>query len=240
MDIFGKLTPEMVLDEDGIKGSPSYHEPAHWGMDILKVGTSLGSGGIGYLYNDSIYRVGDSGSGNYQNVIEGPVRSRMNLNFSRWSVDQQLLNVTHQIDIIAGSYFYESLVTYSGTDNRIDLVAGIVNMKSDTLYSQKLNEEFTVLYTHDYQSEDSTLLTMALLVPSERVTRIGETRSSGDGVTETYFAALKAESGIPVPFRFYSLWEKEDARWGSRDQVHRFLKKEADRWAYPVKLKIAG
>ena len=35
MDIFGKTTPEMVLEEVGIKGAPSYHEPGPWGLDVL-------------------------------------------------------------------------------------------------------------------------------------------------------------------------------------------------------------
>ena len=39
MDIFGKLTEEMVLDNVGIADGPSYHEPDVWGMDVLKVAT---------------------------------------------------------------------------------------------------------------------------------------------------------------------------------------------------------
>lgn len=38
IDIFGKKTPEMVLQNVGQDGFDSYHETAEWGMDILKVG----------------------------------------------------------------------------------------------------------------------------------------------------------------------------------------------------------
>ena len=76
MDIFGKLTGEMVLDSVGVAGRQSYHDPDDWGMDVLKVGTSLGAGSIGYMYSDSIYRVGDSGSGTYELLMEGSQRSR--------------------------------------------------------------------------------------------------------------------------------------------------------------------
>ncbi len=129
MDIFGKLTGEMVLDSVGIAGTPSYHEPDAWGMDILKVGTSLGAGGIGYMYKDSIYRVGDNGSGNYKPVFEGSQRSRFNLTFSNWNVDGSELDVIQQIEISAGKHYYQSSVSFSGTDPGLDLVVGIVNMK---------------------------------------------------------------------------------------------------------------
>src|SRR5690606_41170855 len=39
-DIFGKKTPDLVLQDVGLDGFESYHHPAPWGMDILKVGAS--------------------------------------------------------------------------------------------------------------------------------------------------------------------------------------------------------
>lgn len=46
-DIFGKQVSEPVLSQIGELGS--YHELAPWGMDVLKVGPSLGIGGIGVI-----------------------------------------------------------------------------------------------------------------------------------------------------------------------------------------------
>jgi unsaturated rhamnogalacturonyl hydrolase len=47
-DIFGKKTTDPVLQGIGLDGYESYHHPAPWGMDILKVGESLGTGGFGF------------------------------------------------------------------------------------------------------------------------------------------------------------------------------------------------
>ena len=121
MDIFGKLTREMVLDSVGVAGRQSYHEPDSWGMDVLKVGTSLGAGGIGYMFNDSIYRVGDNGSGSYEVLFEGSQRSRFNLSYNNWKVENSPLNVSHQIEIVAGRYCFQSFVTYSGAEKNLDL-----------------------------------------------------------------------------------------------------------------------
>ncbi|MEO0581608.1 MAG: DUF4861 family protein [Bacteroidota bacterium] len=48
MDIFGKTTSNMILDSVGRKGDASYHELQEWGMDILKVGSSLGAGSLAF------------------------------------------------------------------------------------------------------------------------------------------------------------------------------------------------
>lgn len=46
-DIFGKQSPEPALANIAEYGS--YHDLADWGMDVLKVGPSLGMGGIGIM-----------------------------------------------------------------------------------------------------------------------------------------------------------------------------------------------
>ncbi|MCK4879237.1 MAG: DUF4861 domain-containing protein [Bacteroidales bacterium] len=233
-DIFGKTTPEMVLDNVGKEGEPSYHEPGEWGLDVLKVGTSLGAGGIGYMFNDSIYRVGDSGSGTYQVLFHGTQRSRFNLNYTNWMVEDQALNVTHQIEIVAGRHYYQGMVTYSGSEEPMSLVPGIVNMKSDSLHVIKLNDHYTALFTFDQQSEDGSLLAMALVVPSAYLKSTGETRNEGEGIIQTYYAVLDASPGEPVPYRFYSLWEKENQKWSSMEEIENYLKTEAERWTQSV------
>jgi hypothetical protein len=238
IDIFGKLTVEMVLDSVGVAGRPSYHEPAAWGMDILKVGTSLGAGAIGYLYDDSIYRVGDNGSGSYQVLFEGPLRSRFLLTYSNWMVDGSPLEVSQQVEITAGRHYYQSWVTCRGTLTKVQLVPGIVNMKSDSLHILSLNDHYTALLTLDNQAEDSSMLAMALVVPSGEMRKVGETMDTGEGITQTYYAVLETTEGQPVPYRFYALWEMEDPAWASLDQVARFLESEAERGTQSLIIRV--
>ena len=207
-------------------------------MDILKVGTSLGAGGIGYLYNDSIYRVGDNGSATYEKVFEGSQRSRFNFSFNNWSVDGNPVNVLQQIEISAGKHYYQSAVSHAGSDLDLELVAGIVNMKSEEVYVLKLGDHHTALLTHDLQSEDTTLLAMALLVPNQYLVRHGESKDQGEGITQTYYVVLEANEGDPVPYRFYALWEREDSRWSSLDEVKTYLEEEAARWTQSIGYKM--
>lgn len=54
LDVFGKKTTEPVLQNIG-RGD-DYHAMSDWGMDILKVGNSLGAGGLG-VYEDGKMRM---------------------------------------------------------------------------------------------------------------------------------------------------------------------------------------
>ena len=238
MDIFGKLTSEMVLDGVGLPGTSSYHEPAAWGMDVLKVGTSLGSGAIGYLYKDSIYRVGDNGSGTYRVAFEGTQLSRFYLSHADWKVEDLSLDVNHQIDIAAGRHYFQAKVTYTGTDETLPLVTGIVNINSDSLHVMELDNNHMGLFTHAPQAEDTSLLTMALIIPKDYILSYGATKDEGEGVTQTYYVVLDAQAGEAVPYRFYSLWEKEDPRWKSMEEVQTFLQGEAERWSQSLMFEV--
>lgn len=234
MDIFGKTTSEMVLEEVGIEGAPSYHEPGPWGMDVLKVGTSLGAGGIAYLFKDSLYRLGDNGSGSYEVVFQGPLRSRFKLDYPDWRLGEEQLHVSHQVQIVAGRLCYGNLVSYSGTEEELSLVPGIVNMHSDSLHMVQLNEQFTALLTHDRQSEDGSWLCMALVVPSAYLSSWGETPDEGEGIIQTYYAALDASPNEAQLYRFYAFWEKEDPGWASLAEIENYLQTEAERLSQSV------
>jgi len=59
IDIFGKKTPANVLQTVGI-GGDTYHKMAPWGMDVLKVGETVGIGGIGRLRDGKAVQLGKS------------------------------------------------------------------------------------------------------------------------------------------------------------------------------------
>jgi len=48
IDIFGKKTNALVLQNVGLDGFDSYHEMQEWGVDILKVGDALGIGTLAF------------------------------------------------------------------------------------------------------------------------------------------------------------------------------------------------
>ncbi|ESQ74253.1 glycoside hydrolase family 88 protein [Asticcacaulis sp. AC402] len=59
IDVFGKKTPGPVLQTIG-QGLDNYHDMAPWGMDIFKVGDTVGIGGIGVLRGGKATQLGKS------------------------------------------------------------------------------------------------------------------------------------------------------------------------------------
>ncbi len=57
IDVFGKKSAELILSKIG-RGGDDYHAMSAWGMDILKVGASLGAGGIGVFENGEVRQIG--------------------------------------------------------------------------------------------------------------------------------------------------------------------------------------
>lgn len=58
-DVFGKRTADLVLDKVDYRSN--YHDLADWGLDVQKVGPSLGIGGLGLYRGDSLERFGNQG-----------------------------------------------------------------------------------------------------------------------------------------------------------------------------------
>jgi len=58
LDIFGKRKADLVLSNVG-RGE-DYHVMADWGMDILKVGNSLGAGGFGIYKEGEVVQIGEA------------------------------------------------------------------------------------------------------------------------------------------------------------------------------------
>ena len=58
LDVFGKKQPDLILSGTG-RGD-DYHQMADWGMDILKVGASLGAGGVGVFENGKVRQIGEA------------------------------------------------------------------------------------------------------------------------------------------------------------------------------------
>ena len=235
MDIFGKVTTEMVLDGVGYKDAPSYHSyNPEWGVDVLKVGNSLGAGSIAYQHNGALYRVGDNGHGTCTVLTEGPLRSSFRFGFEGWQMGEEALDVVHDVTISAGKYYYESEVMYGGTEEEVQLVTGIVNMLSEELHEVETGVAVKAFYTYDHQSDDGTKLGMGLMVRAENFAGISEAPESGDGIVDTYCLHMKAAAGKPVKFRFYTVWEREDERWETAAGFEELLREEAERMVAPV------
>lgn len=231
MDIFGKRTTEMVLNKVGL--GDNYHELSDWGMDILKVGNSLGSGAIGIERNNKLYRIGDNGKGTIERFYQGPLKTEFAFIFPDWKLESDSIYINHYISITAGQYAYKSTVFAQGLAESDFIISGIVNMLSDELFVEKSGNH-NILFTHSIQAEDSKKLAMALIIPEKYFKGEKEAPKAGNGIIDTYYARMNLNGQKEAEFYFYALWETSDNRFADTGYVREFLKSEAQKLNNPI------
>ena len=225
IDIFGKTTVNMVMDSVGVNGR-EYHTLADWGMDILKVGNSLGAGAIAIGIGDSLYRVGPCDEGKYRLVAEGPVRAILELTYKNVPAATRLYQVTHQITIYAGGRSYWSKVWVNNLQGDEELVTGIVNLHNIQADSFATGNK-KILYALGNQGFSDELLGMGLIVPADQLVRYCEAPATGNGIVSTHLASIKLNNESPSEYRFMAAWENSDPQIKDKDYFVRLLQAEA-------------
>ncbi|THU39679.1 DUF4861 domain-containing protein [Niastella caeni] len=233
-DIWGKTTNRMVLDEVGTDTSKNYHQQADWGMDVLKVGASLGAGSLALLVplpngKDTLVRLGGKNIERvtYEKVADGPVRAICRLHYLNWKIVEGLppVSITEEIHIWGGQYFYESHLTITGAPAGAQLVTGIVNLKSKNVHEINLNC-WRAIYTYDEQSENKDKLGLAVVMRTAHVAGTSTTPNANTDIQNTYIMKANIKDNDPLYFRFYAGWEKSDQMFSTEQLFHAFLAHE--------------
>lgn len=250
-DLFGKLQPRMILDKIGTPELGSYHYLSDWGMDVLHCGSSLGSGGIALLKNDSLYRLGSTEVYEYQKIVEGPVRSIFELRYAGWDVAGEKMGAVERITIYPGKYWFESDVIVNGCSENDQIVTGIVTsqLKREPFAFEAGN--FQCIGTHDVQSLNNDELGMAAIVPLQEAGKIARTsninffklgfqtvveKSFSNIISETYYIGQKCTSGVAAKHYFFSVWGLEKEQWKTEEGFRKYISEEAEKLSQPIEI----
>ncbi|MCW0484323.1 DUF4861 domain-containing protein [Gaoshiqia sediminis] len=252
-DLYGKLKPDMVLDKIHTPELGDYHTLADWGMDVLHCGSSLGSGGLALLENDSLYRLGSTETYEYQKIVEGPVRSVFDLKYGGWDVDGQNLSAVERVSIYPGKYWFQSDVTVSGFTGEKQVVTGIVTSLLKNEPFQFDADVYKAIATLDVQSLNNDELGMAVLAKADEVTRIDRTtdinffelgyqtvpeKNFSQVISETYYLAQKITNDVPARHFFFAVWGLENPKWKEISEFEKYISGEAEKLSNPVVVTI--
>jgi len=233
-DIFGKTTNELVIDKVGLEGN--YHKLQAWGMDVLKVGSSLGAGSLAILKNDSLVRLSDTEEAIYELVTTGPVRSIIKLTYTGWHTGGQPQDIIETITIWANLNSYESNVSLIPHNTPDTLVTGIVDLKQAPKFSVE-HETYQAIYTYGKQSENNDQLGMGIIIDQQNFLAFSEAKKDGEGITNTYTAYLKPYQHT-YRYRFFAGWELQNKTFSDRQAFEDALKEEAISFTTPIQIKI--
>ena len=237
IDIWGKKTEEMVLQNVG-KGD-DYHSMADWGMDILKVGNSLGAGAIGAKTGDTLHRLQGTEYEKFEQVASGPVRAIFDLVYKGWDIDGKQYDLRQRISIWAGAHGYRNKVTLTGSQDSLNLVAGMVIGELEGNPEFGSQSGFEYILGPNVRSANDATLGMSLLAPGERVTGSGTRGATGGSVENTAFLEFNLTKEHPASYRFLAGWETGDEKFGQREAFKEVVLSTGRRMEQPVEVSFS-
>jgi len=243
-DIWGKIAPRLILDTVGVNPAENYHQESDWGMDILKVGASLGAGGLAIKFHhhgrDTIVRLGGDAMGKvlYEKVADGPVRSVIRLHYPSWIIGAgyRPVSLTEEISIWSGQYYYQSTVTIKNAPENASLVVGFVNLKGKKLHQRK-DRKARYIYSYGRQSENNDNLGLAITLPEKTNYFVGTTPDVDTDVQSTHYVSIPLKSSDTKSFRFLTGWEKSSVAFSEEKGFNDYVSRISRQYLKPLKIK---
>ncbi|MBC8400367.1 MAG: DUF4861 domain-containing protein [Candidatus Marinimicrobia bacterium] len=231
IDIFGKQQPELILQTVGLDGFDSYHEMSDWGMDILKVSSSLGIGSVGTWYDGKVNMVSKVERTTCEIIENGTLRAAVRTQYFNWKVGDTVCDITSVLSITAGSRLTRhDLTTKPIMDN---LCTGIVKHPSATIIvPDQIEGKWTYFATWGKQSLAEDNLGMAILYCKDELIRQTEDDNSE-------IIVLAPEQGI-LTYYFLAVWAGEQDGINSETKFIEYLDRVVTCINKPLELKSSN
>jgi hypothetical protein len=156
-----------------------------------------------------------------------------------WVLDGNSFNVSHEITIYGGAWYYLSQVSVEGyTDNAL-IVTGIVSLDLDDKQASFTDYEngIVALSTHGQQAIEGENLGMAVMLEADDYFDYEYLDANAPDINHTFAVRMKA-GHTPVSYKFYSAWEFSDERFASSESFADLLENDALRMGSPLKVQI--
>jgi hypothetical protein len=217
IDIFGKKTDTLVLQNVGLDGFDSYHEEADWGVDVLKVGASLGMGSVGFWDGEKAVRVEKTDS-LFSEVENQKSLSLVRINYYGWEINNTKTTLKTSLEISEGSY----LTKYSHQLSSAlpNLATGIVKHENtDVEVYKDVKEGWTCLVTFGVQTLQNDKLGMCVFVRTDQLIEITEDKNSHVLVLKPFDNALS--------YYFGAAWQQDASGVSTIGEFKEILKEQA-------------
>ena len=202
-DIFGKKVSDLVLHkvgtEDRVAKDDSYHKMQEWGMDIFKVGNTLGIGSIGMMNADSIYMVSKTDQIICEISFNGPILSEVNTNYMGWKVEDYKGDLNSKLSIIAGSRITNANLTISNDAKNI--TTGLAKHANTDMIGSLSKADWQYIAIYGKQTLNDDDLGIVLFFKKSDLIEQGEDKLN-------YYVKLKPNDNN-INYKFAAAWEKE-------------------------------
>ena len=231
-DIFGKKINELVLDTIGINdlvsdSKESYTKMLDWGMDIFKVGESLGIGSIA-IWDGSNFQAVSKTDQVKCYIHNGPIMSGIYTKYYGWDVDGKKYNLFSDLSISAGSRLTDVDVKIS--DENVLMCTGLAKHEDCTLIKSDNNIKWGYLALYGKQSLSGDELGIVIFYKESNLVKI-----TSDTTSE--IIVLKTNKG-KLNYYFASAWQQEPKGIKNISEFKKYLYNTAFCLSYPIKLEF--
>ena len=143
IDVWVKRVRYLIVKKwyEGEEQTPKilYHADHGEGADFFEVGRSLGCGGTGILYNDTLLQPGVFSS--YKIIATGPIRACFELYYDNWDVNGMKFKETKRITLDAGWNLNKIEEIFTSPENKqsLEIAVGLVKRPRTELFSDTSN-----------------------------------------------------------------------------------------------------
>jgi hypothetical protein len=233
-DIFGKKVSKLLLDNVGVHDTvaqdDSYHSMLDWGMDIFKVGNSLGIGSIGMWYDNKVFMVSKTDSVYCEVPENGPIVSTVKTTYYGWLVGDIKYNLISKLSIAAGSRLTKCNLEISG--NPENVVTGLAKYEGTDFIRNNGNGEWAYISLYGNQTlvGPDDKLGIAVFYRRNELIKLLEDDLS-------YVLKLKPENGN-VEYYFCAAWDQEPDGIKNRNEFIQYLDNTLEQLNNPLIIKI--
>jgi unsaturated rhamnogalacturonyl hydrolase len=223
-DIFGKKVNEPVLQKVGQDGYDSYHHNADWGVDVLKVGKSLGMGGYGFWNGKSVDLVSQTDSREAIITNNGDIYSAFKINYKAWQVNKEKVDLDAHLSMNAGSRLVN--VKLKASKQLPNLAIGLVKHPGTTLLEGNQNISgyaWTYVASWGKQSLSGVDDHLGMAVIFRRDDRAQQTQD------ETSYVSVMKDKGGELEYYFVAAWEHELNGIKTEAEFKAYLDREVER-----------
>lgn len=232
IDIFGKKTNDLILQKVGITDlvakDDSYHKMQEWGMDIFKVGSTLGIGSIGMMNADSIFMVSKTDQVVCEISFNGPILSEVNTKYMGWEVGDYKGDLNSKLSIIAGSRITNANLTIS--NNAKNITTGLAKYEGTDFVTSSVNGDWQYISLYGKQTLNDDNLGIVLFYKKSDLIEQGESELN-------YYVQLKSNNN-KLNYKFAAAWEKEFGGIKTRDGFIKYINHEILKLNNPLSIDI--
>lgn len=197
IDIQAKRTPGLHWKFIGTSGV-NYHQDAHWGMDVLHVGPSLGFGGVAFWTGDTIIKPDKLDRRRCRVLARGPVRTIVRVDYDGWNVSGSKKDITSMFIQYAGDRAFEHRLVLRSPGTEL-VATGIVRHEKGEVQWDPSKMCLSSLGPQSLSGDD---LLMVMTFQSQSVVK--QFRGAFDDIV-----VLKLEAGKQVKMLLSAAWGGE-------------------------------